>query len=289
MQKLKTFLREQVVFLTVAFVSFSTEPAILYAQEVNPVPFTQSLNVSRGSVTPASAEAVYLTQKDMCAYVTESWGWSDCNGVDAMIWGQMPGVDTTVIESPNSDGYVTFEDWESDDKDQVIKEIEESIRLGMAQQAERLGVDIAFTGWSVYPTLDPERQMMYYATNSVWGGMNNVNISATVFDRRGYVKFMIVPTAETITAAQTEKLITSTLASYVPSNGESYAAWQSGDKVAAVGAVGVLAALAGLQYSKSTAGGLMAVLLLILKKAWFVVLLPFIFLKNLFSRGKPNA
>ena len=284
MQQLKTFLREQVFFLTIAFVSFSTQPAIVWAQEINPIPFTQALSVSRGSVTPASQDAVYLTQKDMCAYVTQSWGWSDCTGVDAMIWGQIPGVDTTIVETPNSAGYVTFEDWEGEDKEAVIRDIEENLRVGLRAQAEATGSDIAFTGWSVYPTLDREKQMMYYATNLRWDGDDTVNITATVFDRRGYVEFMIVPSAANVTAAQTEKLITNTLASYTPTVGENYAAWETGDKIAAVGAVGVLAALAGVQYSKGAATGLMAVLLLILKKAWFVLLLPFIWLKSLFGR-----
>ena len=289
MQKLRTFLHEQVVFLAIAFVSFSTQPAIVWAQELNPVPFTQALNVSRGSVTPGSQDAVYLTQKDMCTFVTQYWGWSDCDGVDVMIWGQLPGVDSTIIETPNNAGYVTFDDWESDDKDAVIREIEESTRVGLAAQAAATGSDIAFTGWSVYPTLNREKQMLYYATNLRWDGMDTVNITATVFDRRGYVEFMIVPVAESVTAAETEKLITDTLASYTPSSGEGYAAWQAGDKVAAVGAVGVLAALAGVQYSKGAATGLMAVVLLFLKKAWFLLLLPFVWLRGLFRSRKQEA
>lgn len=284
MQKLKTFLREQVIFLTVAFVSFSTQPAIVTAQEINPIPFTEALSVSRGNVTPRSPNAVYLTQKDMCAFVTQSWGWSDCAGVDAMVWGQFPDVDSTIIEEPNSDGYISFADWESDDRDAVIADIEENIRLGVAQQSQQLGVDISFKGWEVYPTLDRERQMMYYATSLTWDGEDTMNINATVFDRRGYVEFMIVPAAESISAAETEKMITRTLASYKPEAGESYGAWENGDKVAAVGVVGVLAALAGVQYSKGAVSGLMAAALLFLKKAWFVLLLPLIWVKNLFTR-----
>ncbi len=285
MQKLKTFLREQVIFLTVAFVSFSSQPAIVWAQDINPVPFTEALSVSRGSVTPGSQNAVYLTQTDMCNFVTQSWGWSDCSKVDALIWGQVPGADTTIIEKPNSAGYVTFEDWEGEDKDAVIADIEENLRVGLQAQSKATGSQIEFTGWSVYPTLDREKQMMYYATNLRWDGQDNVNITATVFDRRGYVEFMIVPAAANVTAAETEGLITNTLASYAPAAGESYAAWTAGDKVAAVGAVGVLAALAGVQYSKGAATGLVAALLLILKKAWFVLLLPLIWLKGLFTRS----
>lgn len=282
----KQFLREQVIFLTVAFVSFSTQPAILTAQEINPLPFTEPLSVSRGSVTPTLNDAVFLTQKDMCTVFVEDWGWSDCGDMDAFIWGQFPDVDTTLISRPDTSGYVRFGDWDGSERDDVIQEIEDSLRVGLANQAKQLGYDIKFAGWSVYPTLNREKQFMYYATNSVWDGEDTINITASVFDRRGFVKFMIVPMATTITSAEAEEMIVRVLDQYQPAQGESYAAFTTGDKVAAVGAVGVLAGLAGLQYGKGALSGLIAAALLILKKAWFLLLLPFFWLKNLFSRRK---
>ena len=286
MQKLKNFAREQIIFLTVAFVSFSTQPAIVWAQEVNPIPFTEPLSVSRGSVTPASKDAVYLTSKDACAIAIYDWGWESCEGMDAFIWNQLPDIDTTVIEKPDTSGYVAFDDWDSDEKDDVIADIEESLRIGLAEQGRALGYDISFIGWSVYPTLNAEKQMMYYATNSEWNGEQTVNIEATVFDRRGFVRFKIVPVATKVTPAQVEAMITKTLAQYKPAVGEGYGAFASGDQVAAVGAVGVLAGLAGLQYGKGALSGILAVVLLFLKKAWFLLLLPFIWLKGKFSRKK---
>lgn len=286
MPNFRSFLREQVIFFTVAFVSFSAEPAVLSAQEVNPVPFSKPLSVSRGSVTPDSKEAVYLNQSDTCAYAMEFWGWSDCGEAEVMIWDQLPGVDTTLISQPNNEGYVSFDDWESDEKTEVIAEIERSQRIGLAAQAEALGIDIRFAGWSVHPTLNREKQMMYYATDMIWEGERTININATVFDRRGYVEFMIVPMATEISAAETEAMITKVLGHYEPAPGQEYSAFTSGDKVAAVGAVGVLAALAGVQYGKTALAGLLGVVVLILKKAWFLILLPFIWLKNLFTRNR---
>jgi len=286
MPKIKQFLREQIIFMTVAFMSFSTQPAIVWAQDVNPIPFSEPLSVSRGSVMPDWDQALYLSQSDTCNYVIQSWGWNSCAKVDAMIWGQFPDVDTTLISKPDASGYVTFDDWDGDDKDAVIRDIEEGLRVGLANQGKALGIDIQFTGWSVYPTLNREKQMLYYATNSSWNGDPNVNITATVFDRRGYVEFMIVPVARQINSAEAEALITAVLSTYQPKAGESYAAFTEGDKVAAVGAVGVLAALAGVQYGKGALSAVMAAALLILKKAWFLLLLPFIWLKSLFSRNK---
>ncbi|MFG5383040.1 DUF2167 domain-containing protein [Yoonia sp. R2-816] len=286
MPKLKQFLREQVIFLTVAFISFSAQPAIVWAQEINPLPFTEPLNASRGSVTPTLNNATYLTDGDICTVTIQIWGWSSCNEVDTMILGQFPGVDTTLILKPDSSGFVAFDDWEGDEKNAVIADIEDSERQGMAAQGQALGIDIRFAGWSVYPTLNHEKQMMYYATDAIWDGEKSINITATVFDRRGYVEFLIIPSATQITPEETEAMITKVLSRYEPAQGQEYTAFAEGDKVAAVGAVGVLAALAGVQYGKGPLAALMATALLILKKAWFVLLLPFIWLKGLFSRNK---
>ena len=51
-------------------------------------------------------------------------------------------------------------------------------------------------------------------------------------------------------------------------------------------ALGVLAALVGVKYGKAAATGFVAILLLFLKKAWFVLLLPLVFLIKLFTGKK---
>lgn len=288
MAAIKNFLREQVIFLVVAFVSFSTGPAIATAQEYNPLPFAEPLSVSRGNVMPSDPDAVYLSDDDICTLATVEWGWSDCSGMDAMILSQFPDIDITIVDEPDTSGFVEFDDWNSDERQAVIDDIETSLRTGMRAQGERLGIDISFDGWAVYPTLDTDNQMMYYATSSIWDGEPSLNIEATVFDRRGYVRFRIVPWDANPTEAQVKNMIVRTLGQYEPREGEGYASFITGDRVAAVGAVGVLAALAGIQYSKGAATGIIAVALLFLKKAWFLLLLPFFWLKNLFKRKDPK-
>lgn len=271
--------------MAVAIFVFSGVPAILPAQEVNPLPFTEPLNVSRGSVMPAYDQSSYLSPDDSCSILTLEWGWSNCAGVDGFVVYQFPDVYATVIYSPNSDGFVSFDDWDTDEKTEVISEIEASLHQSFATQGAALGVDISFDGWVVYPSLNKERGFMYYATGSVWDGVKTVNINATVFDRRGHVEFLIVPDVEAMTESEVEEMIIRVLDQYKPTANETYASFASGDKVAAVGAVGVLAGIAGLKYSKA-AGGLMVAVLLILKKAWFLLLIPFVYLKNLFARKK---
>ena len=83
-------------------------------------------------------------------------------------------------------------------------------------------------------------------------------------------------------------IVAAATAAYVPKLGDSYAEFTSGDRVAGYGAVGVLATMLGVKYGKAATAGLIAAALLFLKKAWFLLLLPLFWLKNLFRR-KPNA
>ncbi|MCG3267054.1 DUF2167 domain-containing protein [Yoonia sp. I 8.24] len=285
MKQLAYFLREQIVFMAASIFIFSGAPAILPAQEINPLPFTEPLSVSRGNVTPASDQSVTLVSGDACQYVMQDWGWTSCAHVDGFVFFQFDDVYATVVFKPNSDGYVAFDDWESDEKAEVVAQIEEGLRQSFVQQGAALGVNITFDGWVVQPTLNKERGFMYYATGAIWGGSKNVNINATVFDRRGHIEFLIIPEAATMMPEEVEAMIIRVLDQYVPTANEAYASFASGDKVAAVGAVGVLAGIAGLKYSKA-AGGLLVTLLLILKKAWFLLLVPFVFIKNRLGRKK---
>ena len=102
---LKVLFRENIIFLVVSFMAFSSGPAILHAQEVNPYAFTEPLTVSRGNLIPSSQEAFMLPRDEMCEMVKNEWGWADCEFVDAMVFLYTPQIDTLIIDKPNSSGF----------------------------------------------------------------------------------------------------------------------------------------------------------------------------------------
>lgn len=216
------------------------------------------------------------------------WGWSSCDGIEAMIFGLAPGIDTMMVETPNSDGYVKFDDWEGADRqdeiDTIWNEFAESAKL----QGEALGESIVPVRWYVQPTLNKEKSYLYYAILIDWEGEMVINAKASLFDRSGYVAFRLTPESSDLSETELQQLVEISLNTYQPEAQQAYFDFQDGDKVAAVGAIGVLAALVGVKYGKAAATGFVAVLLLLLKKAWFVLLIPLIFLKNLFT-GKKEA
>jgi uncharacterized membrane-anchored protein len=267
-------LQENIIFLVVSFMAFSSEPAILHAQEVTPYAFTEPLTVSRGKLMPSSQEAMTLPRDEMCDLVKNEWGWAGCESVDAMVFLFTPQIDTLMIDKPDTSGYVKLEDWESDEREEVISSIEDHLRASLKAQGERTGKNITFDGWKVYPTLNTAKKYMYYATDIGWDGESSINVKAIVFDRRGFISFSIVPTDSNINESQMLATINAVLDKYQPKPQEEYSSFVSGDNVAAVGAVGVLATLAGVKYGKGAVTGILVGLALLFKKAAFLLFIP---------------
>jgi uncharacterized membrane-anchored protein len=262
--------------------------AFAQSGDVKPLSFTGPVSLARGSVSADSATSFYVSKADACTIAKVDWGWSDCQGMDALTFFLVPGADAILFETPNSDGYVTMDDWQSADKDEAIKTIETDLAAGLAAQGEQLGTPVVFKGWRVYPTLDADKKVLYYATESTWGGDTNINIKASVFDRLGYVAFTIVTISDNPTEADIRAMVDATIAHYQAESGQDYASFVPGDVVSATGALGVLAALVGVKFGKAALGGLIAVALVFLKKGGILLLaVPFIWMKNrLFGKGK---
>lgn len=283
MDQLKKIIRDNVVFLALAFLPYISEPAIANAQQNSSQAqsFLQPLSFGRGSLEPGNVTSDILSKETYCEIMLSSWGWSSCEGIEAVIIGYNGVVDTLIIEKPKSDGFVKFDDWDSSNKDAEIKKIEKELILGLEAQAEATGSNIKFNGWKVYPKLNQETNVMMYAVSVIWDGEETINIKASKFDRRGYVVFRFVPIEANLNESELEKIVLDAMSNYKPYKTESYASFSSGDKVAAVGALGVLAGLVGVKYGKAAVGGFLAIALMFLKKGAVLLLLPLLWLGNL--------
>ena len=254
---------ETLIFTLAAFLPFVSIPAIVHAQETQftPLAITDGLNVSRGRFTPESPDAFTLPPEQVCDLVINGWGWTDCAGIDAFVIGSTPETDSIILREPVSDGYVAFDDWTQDGADELSQQIEADLKASARGQSERTGQRIEFVGWRVDPTLDRDEQIMFYATDWSFDGDVTTNVNATFFDRRGYVVAEIIPYESTLDSARIAAIIRENRDAYHPAEGQDYASFVTGDKVAAVGALGLLGAFFGIKYGKAAAGGLAALLL----------------------------
>lgn len=284
--------KDNLIFILVAHACFFAEPLLVHAENANydPQNFTQPLSVARGTIMPAGSDALYLVPEQRCDFVVKEFGWAKegCDSIEQLIFFLTPDIDNVMFNKPATDGYVSLDDWEGGNLSEEIASIEASYREQVKAQSERMGQPISFEGWLVFPQVDRTKNILYYANILNWNGNRTINISISKFDRRGYIPIKVVPSDSNVQSGSVENIVAAATAAYVPKAGDSYAEFTSGDPVAGYGAVGVLAAMLGVKYGKAASAGLIAVALLFLKKAWFLLVLPLYWLKNLFRR-KPNA
>lgn len=286
MIKLRKFLKEQVIFLVIAFLPYYSGTAIVYAQSLPEGRsfFTEPLTVSRGKIDPSSPTAEIWQKSFWCDIVKKDWGWTECDGLDAFIVDYSQLIDTMIFELPNSEGRVSFEDWKSEDLNSEITTIEKSLKESYKVQSEKLGVQVLFKGWRVYPTLNEEKKILYYATDVTFDGEVSTNIKASLFDRQGYITVIVVPTSTNLDGASIEQIVLDVSDHYKPNASQDYSEFVTGDKVAAAGAIGVLATLVGVKYSKGIAAWLFVIGLAFVKKAWILIFLPLLWIRKLFRR-----
>ncbi len=254
----------------------------------DPIGFQAPLHLSRGELMPASADAVYLDHGDSCRLIVDHYGWSPaaCEAVETVIADYDAGIDTIIVEAPNSDGYVSFDDWTAMDSDEAIDAIWAKLVDGARRQSADSGYDIRMADWRIRPHLNKDRGYLYYATLIEWDGETLVNVKATLFDRHGYVTFRIVPVADVPSAAELTAMVERVLEGYRPKETMAYRDFRSGDKVAGIGLIGVLATLAGVQVATPTGTGLIAIAISFLGRLWFLLVLPVVWLWRAMTGGR---
>lgn len=285
--------RENLIFLLAAHICFLAQPAVLSAEEANynPQPFMQALRVAHGTVLPIGTNPQFFDETERCKVAVNLFGWdaSSCSAMDGMFMGMGPDIDTLLVSKPVMDGHVQLDDWNKDVNSEV-NDITNTYKEGLAAQSKVLGKPIQFVGWSLYPQMDRFKSLLYFATLSNWGEPTNVlNIKILQFDRYGYVPMQIVPVTSDLNAVQIKQIVDEVTTAYKSDLQTQYASFTSGDKVAAYGALGAFAAALGVKYSKGIATGVLAIGFLLLKKLWLLILLPFVWLKKLFTRGSKGA
>lgn len=279
--------RDNVAIILMTQAAMLTTPAIVHAawEDYHPINFSQAIKSERGAIAPIGLDAVYLNDAETCDMARKDWGWSDCSGVDQIVFGMGPNIDTIMLREPITEGYVKLDDFFKEHASSDINSMAEQLKEAYRDQSKRSGKKIEFTGWRLFPKADHSQGIIYYAYGSKWDGLPQVNIRVTLLDRYGYVVMDVIPVSEQLDETAIKAIVDEAVATYKPEMQSSYAAYQPGDKLATYGGLGVLATVLGVKYGKAASAGLLAMLAIFLKKGGFLLALPFIWLgRALFGR-----
>ena len=179
----------------------------------------------------------------------------------------------------NDAGYVKTDDWTSVDPDQFIKEIRENYKTANETRKQNGQPTVINVSWKKKPFLDGVYNSVYYALNVDWSdNQSSVEGRAIILGREGYTEATYVAGNQ----GYDENMLLNLSKIHKFNATKEYKDWKSGDKVAAAGIGALLATTLGVKYLKP---GILAVAAVFLKKFWFIIFIPFIWLFNLFFRS----
>lgn len=176
-------------------------------------------------------------------------------------------------------GFVNDDDAQTQDYDAILTDLKAEAREANEWRVANGYESIRLVGWAEDPTYDAEKRVVYWAKELEFGGSadHTLNFNIRVLGRKGVLVQNFISSMDDLPAVKED--LPDVLAMTTFNQGNRYADFNpSVDTVAAVGVGGLVA---GKVLAKT---GMLTAALLILKKFWFVLLLPLIWLKNLLTR-----
>lgn len=131
----------------------------------------------------------------------------------------------------SDEGYV--KDDEKIDADELLKSLQEGAKQGNKERRSRGFPELQVVGWAVPPAYNNDTKRLEWATILESDGGRGVNFSTKVLGRRGHTSVILVTGTDGLNAARPE--LNSVLGGYSFIDGERYADWVPGDKVATYG------------------------------------------------------
>ena len=242
--------------------------------------FVASLSPLQGAVTLKGAKATlevpathyFLGPDDARAVLVDAWD----NPPDESILGMIFPIEHSPIDNEtwgatisfNDDGYVSDDDANNIDYDEMMRDMQSSQQENNAWRKENGYAPIKMIGWAESPTYNPDTHKLYWAKEMKFGEMddNTLNYDIRVLGRSGTLVISFIASMDQIAAVRQSAPTVLEMAEF--KTGSTYADYRPGiDKKAAYGIAGLIG---GAVIAKKT--GLLMALLLFGKKFIVIIL-----------------
>jgi uncharacterized membrane-anchored protein len=272
----------------------------------------RTLNFQQGPVRLGSASVTltvpdqfyYLSPTDTRKVLVDLWSnpASEADGVlgmifpakysptDAETWGSVIDYDPS--------GYVSDADAATTNFDEVLQQIKDAIAEANPEREKAGFGPVTLVGWAAPPFYDKEAHALHWARELIFGKDRNadhqLNYSVRVLGREGVVDFDFVAGLDQL--AEINAVIPAVIKTVQYDSTKGYSDHIDGDKVAAYGLAGMIAAAAGVKIAAKL--GLIALglgllknfglAILALKKGIVLLIVPIValgrWIKAMFSR-----
>ncbi|EJC79103.1 uncharacterized membrane-anchored protein [Rhizobium leguminosarum bv. trifolii WSM2297] len=271
-------------------------------------PLLEKLDFQQGVIKLPEAKATlnvpadfyYLSPADAKTVLVDIWGNppAAAEGTMGMIFPAKyaptdPGSWGSIVEY-SGDGYVSDGDAATTNYDELLQSIKDSISEKNPEREKQGFPKITLVGWASAPRYDKPTHAMHWARDLVFGNdtqaEHTLNYSVRVFGRGGVFEFDFVAGLGQLREIEEVIPTVTTLVQF--DKGMAYGDYVDGDKIAAYGMAGMIAAGAGAKIAAKA--GLLALALVFFKKAGILVVVvlggALRFAKGLFKRNKtPTA
>ncbi len=176
-------------------------------------------------------------------------------------------------------GYVSDDDAESYDYDALLKDMQSDARASSRARIEQGYDGFELLGWAEAPSYDATTRKLHWAMELKFDGSesNTLNYELRALGREGVLNANFIGGMEQLPQIKRALPDVAGMVNFV--EGKRYSDFDpSVDTVAAVGIGGLIAGKA-----LTSKAGIGVAIALLLKKFWFVLLLPLFWLKNLFG------
>ena len=197
--------------------------------------------------------------------------------------------DWSVFFEFSEDGYVKDDDKDKLDADKLLKTIIRGNDQANKQRESAGNPPLKIIGWEKPPFYDETTHNLEWAVRAESEGRPLLNYNTRLLGRRGVMEVVLVCDPDKL--AETWPSFKELIAGYAYKTGQTYAEYRPGDKLAKYG---LAALVAGGAVAVAAKTGLLAALVLFLKKAWKLVVLGVVavvsfFKRLLFGRSAPKA
>jgi uncharacterized membrane-anchored protein len=244
------------------------------------------LNVVHG---PAKAQMSSIAAIDIPA----GYSFIDGNGTRALMkkaGEPVSGDEMGLIEPTNEEhwsvifefndvGYVKDDDKDKLDPDKLLASIKEGTAEANKERVRNGSSPLEIVGWEQPPKYNPETHNLEWAVRATSDGRPLLNYNTRLLGRKGVMEVVLVVDPEDLPA--TLPKFKDLLANYTFQTGQSYAEFRSGDKIAEYGLAALVVGGAAVGAAKL---GLLGPLLLLLKKAWKLVVVAFVAVVGFFKK-----
>ncbi len=271
--------------------------------------FFKEFDFQQGVVRLPSAKArfnvpegfYYLGPSDTRKVLVDLWGNPPAAADDnlGMIFPQqyLPSDEASwgSVVQYDADGYVSDVEANAIDYDELLKQIKQGIAENNNERQKQGFQTITLVGWASPPHYDQRAHALHWARDLIFGKESDtkhtLNYSIRILGREGVLQFNFV--ASLAQLDEIKNTIPTVTKMVTFDSGASYVDYRDGDKIAAYGMAGMIAAGAGAKIAAKV--GLFATIAIILKKGGILIVFAgaagvWRFISGLFRRNKtPSA